>query len=124
VDSSDIGRLEVNIYFGADSGGVSLKSGLFYFYSKKFYTNRTIMQSGVRMVVGVTMINVVPGTEKEVYRNIRDMEGVREIYHVFGEYDFVAIIEVDGLSHLNKVVDAIREVKGVTATHTVVGAEL
>jgi DNA-binding Lrp family transcriptional regulator len=82
------------------------------------------MQSGVRMVVGVTMINVVPGTEKEVYRNIRDMEGVREIYHVFGEYDFVAIIEVDGLSHLNKVVDAIREVKGVTATHTVVGAEL
>ncbi len=70
------------------------------------------------------MINVVPGTEKEVYRNIRDMEGVREIYHVFGEYDFVAIIEVDGLSHLNKVVDAIREVKGVTATHTVVGAEL
>jgi DNA-binding Lrp family transcriptional regulator len=76
------------------------------------------------VVVGVTMVNVVPGEERYVYRELLDLNGIREVYHVFGEYDFVAIIEVEGLSTLNSVVDRIREIKGVTSTHTIVGAEL
>ena len=43
---------------------------------------------------------------------------------MFGEYDFLVIIEVDGLPLLSKTVDVIRDVPGVTTTHTVVGAEL
>jgi len=70
------------------------------------------------------MVNVVPGEERYVYRELLDLNGIREVYHVFGEYDFVAIIEVEGLSTLNNVVDRIREIKGVTSTHTIVGAEL
>ena len=70
------------------------------------------------------MVNVVPGEERYVYRELLDLNGIREVYHVFGEYDFVAIIEVEGLSTLNSVVDRIREIKGVTSTHTIVGAEL
>ncbi len=76
------------------------------------------------MVVGVTMVNVVPGEERYVYRELLDLNGIREVYHVFGEYDFVAIIEVEGLTALNNVVDRTREIKGVTSTHTIVGAEL
>ncbi len=37
---------------------------------------------------------------------------------------FVVVIEVEGLSMLNKLVDVIREIDNVTATQTVVGAEL
>ena len=70
------------------------------------------------------MVNVVPGEERYVYRELLDLNGIREVYHVFGEYDFGAIIEVEGLSTLNNVVDRIREIKGVTSTHTIVGAEL
>ena len=70
------------------------------------------------------MVNVVPGEEKSVYNSLKGIEGVRDLFHVFGEYDFVAIIEVDGLSALNKTVDIIREVRGVTSTKTIVGAEL
>ncbi|MHC1585864.1 MAG: Lrp/AsnC ligand binding domain-containing protein [Candidatus Syntropharchaeia archaeon] len=76
------------------------------------------------MVIGVCMVNVVPGEEKSVYNSLKGIEGVRDLFHVFGEYDFVAIIEVDGLSALNKTVDIIREVRGVTSTKTIVGAEL
>jgi DNA-binding Lrp family transcriptional regulator len=79
---------------------------------------------GIFVVLGVTMVNVVPGEERDVYRELLDLNGVREVYHVFGEYDFVAIIEVEGLTALNNVVDRIREMKGVTSTHTIVGAEL
>ena len=76
------------------------------------------------MVIGVTMVKVVPGQERSVYNAIREIEGVKDVYHVFGEYDFVVILEVDGLSVLNRLVDVIREIHNVTATQTVVGAEL
>ncbi len=88
------------------------------------YFIRSLFSGEPCMVIGVTMINVVPGTEKSVYRKIKELEGIRDVYHVFGEYDFVAIIDVEGLSTLNRVVDEIRDIEGVTSTHTVVGAEL
>jgi uncharacterized protein with GYD domain len=52
------------------------------------------------------------------------MSRIRELYHVFGEYDFLVILEVESLPVLSKTVDEIRAVQGVTTTHTVVGAEL
>lgn len=76
------------------------------------------------MVVGVTMIKVIPGEERTVYNSLTNIDGIRDVFHVFGEYDFVTIIEVRGLSALNKLVDTIREIEGVTSTQTVVGAEL
>ncbi len=76
------------------------------------------------MVIGVTMVNVSPGKEKTVYRAIKEMKNIRDVYHVFGEFDFVVIIEASSLSELNKTVDSIRDIDGVTRTQTVVGAEI
>ena len=76
------------------------------------------------MVVGVTLVNVVPGNERSVFDALKTISGLRELYHVFGEYDFLVILEVDNLPVLSKTVDEIRAVEGVTTTHTVVGAEL
>ncbi len=70
------------------------------------------------------MVNVVPGQEKAAYSEIQKIEGIKDMYHVFGKYDFVVISEVEGLSTLNNLVDTIRESENVTATQTVVGAEL
>ena len=68
------------------------------------------------MVIGVTMVKVVPGQEKSVYNALQEIDGIKDVYHVFGEFDFVVVIEVEGLSMLN--------IDNVTATQTVVGAEL
>ena len=76
------------------------------------------------MVIGVTMVKVVPGQEKSAYSEIKNIKGTKDIYHIFGEYDFVVISEVEGLSTLNNLVDTIRESENVTSTQTVVGAEL
>ncbi|MCD6493792.1 MAG: Lrp/AsnC ligand binding domain-containing protein [Archaeoglobaceae archaeon] len=76
------------------------------------------------MVIGVTMINVMPGSEKATYVEIKKMKNVRDIYHVFGEFDFVVIIEAGSLSELNKTVDEIRSIESVIKTQTVVGAEI
>jgi len=69
-------------------------------------------------------VNVVPGQEKAAYNELVNVKGVKDVYHVFGEYDFVVISNVEGLSALNKLVDTVRESENITATQTIVGAEL
>jgi DNA-binding Lrp family transcriptional regulator len=75
------------------------------------------------MVVGVCLINVELGSEMKVREKLSKIRGIRELLHLFGEYDFIAIIETDGLKALNEVVDRIREIDGITATRTIIGAE-
>ncbi len=89
--------------------------------AEEFYT---LLNLQINMVIGVTMVNVAPGTEKGVYMKVKEMKNVRDIFHVFGEFDFVVIVEASSLSELNKTVDSIRAIEGVTKTQTVVGAEI
>jgi len=76
------------------------------------------------MVIGVTMVNIQPGKEKEVYNQIKQIKFVKEVYHVFGQFDFVVIIYANSLYELNEAVDKIRSINGVVKTQTVIGAEI
>ena len=76
------------------------------------------------MVIGVTMIKVVLGEERKVYKELMQVGGVRDVFHIFGKYDFVAVIDVEGLGKINNTVDKIREIKGVISTQTIIGAEI
>lgn len=75
------------------------------------------------MVVAVCMISVELGKEIEIRRKLSMFEGIRELIHLFGEYDFIAIIEADDLRQVNYIVDKIRTIKGIASTKTVIGAE-
>jgi DNA-binding Lrp family transcriptional regulator len=76
------------------------------------------------MVIGFAMVNVVRGTEYEVWQELVKIDGVTRVVHVFGEFDYIVIIEVDELSELNHAVDDIRLIQGVTTTHTFVEHQL
>ena len=73
---------------------------------------------------GFVMINVEPGAEKSVYDALAKVKGVLEVVPVYGERDFIAIADVDGISDLNRAVLNIREINGVTYTQTILGMEL
>jgi DNA-binding Lrp family transcriptional regulator len=75
------------------------------------------------MVAAVCMINVDLGKEVQVRRELSMFEGVKELLHLFGEYDFLVIIKAGDLRQVNYVVDKIREINGVSATKTIIGAE-
>lgn len=75
------------------------------------------------MVAAVCMINVELGKEVKVRRDLSMFEGVKELLHLFGEYDFLVIIKANDLRQVNYVVDKIREIDGVSATKTIIGAE-
>jgi DNA-binding Lrp family transcriptional regulator len=76
------------------------------------------------MVIGFTMMNVNRGAEYEVWRELVKINGVTRVMHFFGEFDYVAIIEVNDLSELNRTVDDIKLIQGVTTTRTFVEHQL
>jgi DNA-binding Lrp family transcriptional regulator len=75
------------------------------------------------MVAAVCMVNVELGKEIQVRRELSMFEGVKELLHLFGEYDFLVIIKASDLRQVNYIVDKIREIDGITATKTIIGAE-
>ncbi len=60
------------------------------------------------MVIGITMIKVVPGHEKASYDALKEIEGVKEIYHLFGEYVFFLILEAPDRTLLGQLLEEIR----------------
>lgn len=75
------------------------------------------------MVTAVCMINVELGKEIQVRKELSMFEGVKELLQLFGEYDFLVIIKADELKTVNYIVDKIREIDGVKATKTIIGAD-
>ncbi len=76
------------------------------------------------MVIGFSMINVTPGAEHEMWRALAEVKNISKAVHVFGEFDYVVIIEANELAELNQAVDKIRLIRGVTTTRTFVEHEL
>jgi len=76
------------------------------------------------VLIGFTMMNVNRGAEYEVWQDLVKISGVTRVVHVFGEFDYVVIIEAKELSELNRVVDNIKLIQGVTTTRTFVEHQL
>jgi hypothetical protein len=43
--------------------------------------------------IGLTMMNVNRGAEYDVWQELVKISGVTRVVHVFGEFDYIAIIE-------------------------------
>jgi hypothetical protein len=61
------------------------------------------------MVLALTMIKVSPGYEKSVYRDLQRRRGVRNVYRLFGEFNFFLIMQAERRSMLNSLLSEIRE---------------
>lgn len=74
------------------------------------------IKGGFIMVIGITMVKVVPGREKTVYHALREIEGIKEVYHLFGEYDFFVIMDANSKAMLTYLIEMIRDLGGVVET--------
>jgi hypothetical protein len=72
------------------------------------------------MVKGLTMIKTVPGQEKLVYQELLDRSGIESIHHAFGGCDFMVVIQADGISSLEMIVDEITGLSQVACARTIV----
>jgi hypothetical protein len=71
------------------------------------------------MVIGISMIKVMPGRERPVYCAIRSMNGVLDIYHIFGEFDFFIILQAEGFSKLNQLLEEFQKLEDVLGVRTI-----
>lgn len=62
------------------------------------------------------MIKVTPGYEKSVYRDLQRRRGVRDVYRLFGEFDFFLIMQAERKSMLNNLLNEIKEEERVVET--------
>ncbi|MDM7913288.1 MAG: Lrp/AsnC ligand binding domain-containing protein [Methanotrichaceae archaeon] len=71
------------------------------------------------MVIAVALIKVVPGKEKPVYHALKNMGVTKSLYHIFGDHDFLIILDAESKGELAMIVEQIREIEGVAAADTV-----
>ncbi len=71
------------------------------------------------MAVGFVLITVSPLKEKEAFEKISNIEEIKEIYPLFGEYDILAKVEAEDIDQIGSIViSKIRAVAGVIDTKT------
>lgn len=76
------------------------------------------------MVVAVCFINAALGKEVKARRRLSSVKGTRRMIELFGEYDFLLILEGESLEEINSIVDDLRELKEVRSTRTIIGADI
>ena len=70
------------------------------------------------MVLAMSLIKVVPGREKMAYYILKEFDGVKKIYHIFGEHDFIMILEAENKSALIKLLNYVKETGSVNVAKT------
>ena len=77
------------------------------------------------MAVGFVLITTEPGQEIRVREKVSEIECVKGIWVVFGNFDCFVKVEADDDSELTEaIVKGIRSVEGIVDTRTLIGAEI
>ena len=70
------------------------------------------------MVLAISLIKAVPDQEKVVYRALKEMEGIKNLYHIFGNHDFFLILDAESMDSLNKIFNKIIDIKSIDTVKT------
>ena len=77
------------------------------------------------MAVGFVLITTEPGKEGSVREKVAEIDCVKGIWVVFGNFDCFVKVEADEESDLTEaIVKGIRSVPGIVETRTLIGAEI
>jgi len=68
------------------------------------------------------MAIVKRGTEHEVAKRLREMDGVTEALVTYGLWDIIVRIEAPDLSKLDALITEMRKIEDIVQTSTLVGA--
>jgi len=76
------------------------------------------------MPIAFVLINTEIGSESEVLKVLKEVEGMEEAYSVYGVYDIIAKIRADSMDKLKDIVTwRIRRLNKVRSTLTMIVIE-
>lgn len=71
------------------------------------------------MSKAIVLITSYPGKDREVANNLKNVEGVGDVYLAAGRYDVVAEVQApDDANMLALIYDKIRKIDNIKKTHT------
>jgi DNA-binding Lrp family transcriptional regulator len=69
----------------------------------------------------ITLISVASTSDTStVTSRLLNLEGVKVVYEITGQYDIAAIISASTISEINSYIDDVRKIVGVSDTNTVI----
>jgi DNA-binding Lrp family transcriptional regulator len=69
----------------------------------------------------ITLISVSSSADTSIVSsNLMKLNGVEVIYEITGQYDIAAIIVAPSIAEINKYIDDVRRIDGVSDTNTVI----
>jgi DNA-binding Lrp family transcriptional regulator len=66
----------------------------------------------------MSLIKAVPDREKLVYHALKDVDGVKNIYHIFGDHDLLLILEAESRNELTELLNYVEGISFVNAVKT------
>lgn len=75
------------------------------------------------MTIAFVMLNAEIGSENELVMDLRKLNGVREVYPVYGLYDIVVKVESKTMDQLRVVVSTVRKLNKVRSSLTMTAME-
>ncbi|NOJ26736.1 MAG: AsnC family transcriptional regulator [Nitrososphaera sp.] len=70
------------------------------------------------------LMNAELGSEDSIVNELRKIDGVKEVYQVYGVYDIVAQVEADTMEKAKEIVTwKLRKLNGVKSTLTMIVME-
>jgi DNA-binding Lrp family transcriptional regulator len=77
--------------------------------------------AGIYMPKAFVLINTEIGSESDVLRDLRKIEGVEEAYTVYGVYDIICKVSAESMDKLKEIVTwRIRRLDKVRSTLTMI----
>jgi DNA-binding Lrp family transcriptional regulator len=83
----------------------------------KRFTIETI-EEGIKAIVLIEVSVSTPSPQ--IAENISKMKGVELVYETSGQYDISAIISEPDISSLNRSIDEVRNLNGITNTNSLI----
>jgi Lrp/AsnC family transcriptional regulator for asnA, asnC and gidA len=69
----------------------------------------------------ITLISVASTADSSaVSKQLMNLNGVKVVYEITGQYDIAAIIAAPAIADINKCIDEVRKIEGVSDTDTVI----
>ncbi len=68
------------------------------------------------MVLGLTMIKIRPGFEKLAKADLQKRPEIRDIYNLFGEFDFFLIVQAERRNVFNQILEDINAEEYIVGT--------
>ena len=69
-------------------------------------------------MLAICFIKAVFGQEKAVFHALKEVDGVKSLYHIFGDHDIFMVLESEGIHSLRRTLLNIEEMDSINAVRT------